>query len=440
MADVIHTKATLDGLYKDVYDGKLDSLVPDFGILVKMIKFNAAKKTGRDFVKAVKLSNEHGFTYGSGMATLQDIISSDVDDAKVRGSSLTLRSGFSYDSAANMASDAVAFENATKFRFRAMMEAATHRLEAQILYGSSGLGIADSSQDSVTDVVNTTQVVIPIKPASWAAGIWAGQEGALVALFTVAANAASAAIGNDGTTANKFEIASIDNNAKTITVKTASNAQALALVAEIEAADYNIFYRGAANDSTGAYSIQEMVGIKSIVSNTGSLFGVDGAAYGLWQGNTYDVSVGGGTNLTLKKVLQGVNMAVSKGLREDVVLLVSPATFATMADDEASLRRYGAEKQSGRGTDNIVFQGTSGKIEVVVHPMVKEGEAMAFPKAKCERIGATDLTFKTPGKEGEEMFLQSPTYTGYEVRLYSEQAVFLPCPSHCVLFSNISNA
>jgi hypothetical protein len=72
--------------------------------------------------------------------------------------------------------------------------------------------------------------------------------------------------------------------------------------------------------------------------------------------------------------------------------------------------------------------------------MVKEGEAMAFPKAKCERIGATDLTFKTPGKEGEEMFLQSATYTGYEVRLYSEQAVFLPCPSHCVLFTGISNA
>jgi hypothetical protein len=79
---------------KDVYADKMDNLVPDFGILVKMIAFSSAKKTGRDFVKPVKLSNEHGFTYGAGLQTLEAIISSDVDDAKVRGSSMTLVSGF----------------------------------------------------------------------------------------------------------------------------------------------------------------------------------------------------------------------------------------------------------------------------------------------------------------------------------------------------------
>lgn len=45
------TKLALDGLYKDIYADKMDSLVPDFGILVKMIKFNPSKKTGRDYVK-----------------------------------------------------------------------------------------------------------------------------------------------------------------------------------------------------------------------------------------------------------------------------------------------------------------------------------------------------------------------------------------------------
>jgi hypothetical protein len=63
---------------------------------------------------------------------------------------------------------------------------------------------------------------------------------------------------------------------------------------------------------------------------------------------------------------------------------------------------------------------------------------MAFPKSKLERIGSTDLTFKTPGRE-EEMFQQSATQTGYEVRLYSEQSIFLPCPSFCVLFTGILN-
>jgi hypothetical protein len=160
MSSGAQTKATLDGLYKDVYADSLSNLVPDFGIVVKMIAFSIAKKTGRDYVKPVKLSNEHGFTYGSGLVTLQAIISSDVDDAKVRGSSMTLVSGFSYDAASNMVSSRGAFETATKFRFSAMMESATHRLELQILYGGTGLGVADSSQDSVTAIVNTSQVLM----------------------------------------------------------------------------------------------------------------------------------------------------------------------------------------------------------------------------------------------------------------------------------------
>lgn len=47
-----HTKQTLDGLYKDVYGDSLDSLLPDFSKLLKMIPFKEAKKTGRDFVQS----------------------------------------------------------------------------------------------------------------------------------------------------------------------------------------------------------------------------------------------------------------------------------------------------------------------------------------------------------------------------------------------------
>lgn len=418
------TKATLDGLYKDVYADDLSNLVPDFGILVKMIGFKPEKKTGRDYVKPVKLSNEHGFTYGSGLATLQDIISSDVDDAKVRGSSMTLRSGFSYDAAANMSSSRGSFETATKFRFKAMMESATHRLEAQMLYGSVGLGVADSSQDSVTVVVDTKNVVIPILPASWAAGVWAGQEGANISLFTTAADTPSAAEG--ASAVNQFEIASVNNSTKTITVITKDANEADALVIEIEAADYNIYFYGAFSN--------EMVGLRSIASNTGTLYGIPGASYGLWQGNTYSA---GSAVLTLAKILAAINLAVAKGLRGPTCCLVSPASFADLSNAESGLRRYGAEKKGSRGMENIMFYGTSGPIEIVVHPMVKDGEAIAFPKDKAERIGATDLTFKTPGRE-EEMFQQSPTLTGYEVRLYSEQAIFLPAPSHCVYINNIT--
>jgi len=147
-------------------------------------------------------------------------------------------------------------------------------------------------------------------------------------------------------------------------------------------------------------------------------------------------------NLTLKKIYDGVAKAVSKGLMEDVHVLVSPATYAVLANDQASLRRYDAKyssKDAENGFEAVSFYGQNGKIEILSHPMVKEGEAICYPKGKAERIGATDVTFQTPGTEGGEMFKHLPDSTGYECRLYSEQAIFLPCPAKSVLFTGITN-
>ena len=427
------TKSTLDGLYKDVYADKMDSLIPDFGILTKRIKFQPSKKTGRDYVKAVKLTNEHGFTYGSGLAALQDIVSSDVDDAKVRGSSMTLRSGFSYDAAANMTSSKAAFIDSTKFKFMAMMESATCRLELQILYGGKGLGVCDDD-DTTTAVVDTKNVTVPISDASWASGAWAGSEGAFVQFNLVASPFTASAADGVGSIVNRFSVVSVDSANHNIVVGTLDATEAAALVAELEAARYIVRWYG--SFSTGLTS-NEMVGLRDIVSNTGTLFGIAGASYSLWQGNTKAV---GAANLTLEKIYQGINMAVGKGLMEAVVVLVSPATYATLAADEAALRRYNvSSKKAENGFESVEFYGPNGKIEIVVHPMIREQEAMAFPIARAERIGATDLTFNTPGRS-DEMFQQLPSNTGYECRLYSEQAIFLPCPAKSVLFTGISNA
>jgi hypothetical protein len=228
---------------------------------------------------------------------------------------------------------------------------------------------------------------------------------------------------------NKFQIASIDTAAKSIRVKTKDATEAAALAAEVDAGEYNVYWYGAQGN--------EMVGLRTIVSNTGTLFSIDGSIYSLWQGNSFDASA---ANLSLKKIYQAANLAVSKGLMETVCCYVSPASFSTLANDEAALRRYNtAVKEGERGVDSINFHGPSGKIKVIVHPMIWDTEAYIFPEKQAERIGASDLTFKTPGRE-DEMFKQMDTQSGYECRLYSEQAVFLPAPAKCVKVHNISNA
>ena len=404
-------KSTLDALFKDVYADKLDTLLPDFSKLLKSIPFREAKKTGRDYVQPVKLTNEQGFTYGSGLQTLSDAIDADNEDAKVRGHSLTLKTAFSYDAAANMASSKGAFISATKYRFMAMMESMSARLETQILYGSSGFGEVASTSN-----VSTTETDLVIKDSEWAPGIWSGLEGAEIYLYE----------GGLVNTSGAVTIDSIDHDNKTIRVS--------ALAADITAidvagADQVVWFRGANGN--------EMTGIRSIVGNSGSLYGISGSSYSLWRGNTHAV----GGNLVLKEILIGNAKAAAKGLMEDSCVYVSSLTFSSLANDQASLRRYSGEvKKASDGFTSIEFHAPSGSIEIMPHPMVKEGEAMSFPKGKIERIGSTDVTFQTPGGEGGEMFKHLPNQTGYEVRSYSEQSVFLPCPAKCVLYTGISNS
>ncbi len=439
MANAGQTKALLDGLMKDVYgEQKLESMVPDFGILYKKIKFSEAKKIGRDYVKAVSLSREAGFTYGAGLQTLSGIISQGVDDAKVRGVPLTLQAGWAYDAAAAMASDKGAFINSTAHKFQCMMEAAVFRIELQMLYGNQGIAVTDASTgtaspatgDYLTAVTNTQDVIVAIDPLYWAAGIFAGCEGAYVSFFRNSDNSTgSAADGGDSSnTENKFEIRSVDVANKSITVITKDATEAAALVVELEANPYNVYFYGAKGN--------EMVGLKTILSNTGSLYGINSATYSAWKGNTYAV---GTANLTLKKAFLAVSQAVGRGLLEDATLIVNPLTFATMANDEAALRQYsGKVSTADRGVENIEFVGPNGKIEVVSHPLLHESLSMCYPSKKAERIGASDLTFKRPGGS-DEMIQEMATQTGFECRLYSDQAIFLPEPSKSILITGIAN-
>lgn len=404
-----YTKAALDGLLKDTYGDKLDNLRPDFGILSEKIPFRSAKKVGRDFVQAVQLTHEHSVTYGTGLQTLANISNAVVDDAKIRGVSMTFRTAFAYDAAAAMADSKQSFIEGTKFKFQNLMESGTHRLEAQLLYGSEGLAVVASATDASD--------YITISDASWAPGIWAGQEGASISIYdtTLATLRVTATI------------TQVDVANKRLYLTAATD---LSTVVSTD----KVFFAGAKGN--------EMVGLRQIASagtsvGPASLYGISASAYGLWQGN---VSAVGAANLTLKKIYQGLVPAVGKGLMEDVAVLVSPATFATLANDEAALRRYNAHsKKAERGSDSIEFTGANGKIEVMIHPMIREQEAIAAPLGRAERIGASDLSMQVHGAPGD-IFLQLPDQTGFECRMYSDQALFLPCPSKLVLFTGISNA
>jgi len=433
MVNAGQTKTTLDGLMKDVYsDEKLDALIPDYAILKKLVKFDAAKKIGRDFVKAVALTREHGFSYGESLSVaLEGIISANVDDAKVRGADMTLRAGWTYSAAASMASSKGAFIDATALKFMTMMDSACFRLEAQMIHGSKGILITDSSHagDAITARSGNT-CIVAVNPLYWSDALAVGLENANVSFFRNSDNATPSGVTPHGGVANKFSVTTVDLAAKSFTVECGNSTQADALVAELEANDYNVYFYGAHSN--------EMVGLRSIVANTGTLYGINAATYSAWVGNSYAAAAG---NLSLKKVLLGVGRAVGRGLAEKAVVLVNPITFATMANDEAALRQYTAKTSVGdRGVSSISYVGSNGPIEIVSHPLIWESQAVAFPIAQASRIGSSDLTFNRPGSTDGEMLFDMPTYAGVEARLFSSQALFLPKPGHCCIFTGVSNS
>ena len=108
----------------------------------------------------------------------------------------------------------------------------------------------------------------------------------------------------------------------------------------------------------------------------------------------------------------------------------------------AALRRmdgsWGRSKNE-MGTESIVYYSQNGAIEVHSHSIIKEGEAIALPMKRIKRLGAVDATFKTPGLADDEFFLHLASQAGFELRVYTDQHIFIEMPARCVRLYGIVN-
>lgn len=424
----VTTPAQLDGLFKQIYADNIVNLIPDSARLVKDIKFvGADKETGDQYNQPVVLSNEHGVSFGAagdGAFSLNSAIALSMKNASIQGSMQVLRSAISYDAASKASSSKKAFVRGTEFLIENMLESMTKSQEISLLYGGSGIGSASAVTGTTTST--ETDRVITLSTASFAAGIWSGAENSIINFYT-----AGGALVSSSADAN-FTVAAVDIGARTIKLThTAAGGQALKTA--ITSAAVNIFRQG-------SYG-KEMTGLNEISSNTtGTIFGISATTFGAWAGNVH--SAGSGA-LTMAKVLAGLAKAAQRGLNEDVTLYTNPATWANLNADQAALRSYDSSYKSSNadvGQQSITYYGQTGKIDIISHSLVKEGEAFAVPLSRCRRIGSSDITFKRPGRQGEDFFRELPDSAGYELRSYQDISLFCSSPNKLVKFSSIVNS
>lgn len=401
----VNTVTTLAGLFKTVYADSIVDLQPDNSILQKMVKFRETEKIGKSFDVPVILASEQGVTYaaaGDGAITLNSAVASTMKNASIDGNQIFIRGQIDYEAAAKAEKSTVAFKNGTSLLVENLMESASRRLEMSMLYGQKGLAT----------VASLSSQVITITTGQMAAGIWAGMENAVIDVY----QGATGSVRQAG-----LVISSMDLDGRTLTVTGTTTG--------IVSGD-TIYFKG-------AYG-KEMAGLDKIITNTGSLFGIDASQYALWSGSSYSA---GSAALTQAKLNSAVQKAVAKGgLNEDVVVLVNPLTWGNLNSDQSALRQYtDKDPKAQNGFNEIVYLGMSGRVSVVAHPCIKESEAFVFPPKRLKRVGTQEFSFSTPGRS-DEIFLHVPDSNSYELRLYASQALFCEAPAKCVKITGIVNS
>jgi len=172
-----NTVTTLNGLFKEAYADRLEDLIPDGVQLKKDVPFVASdKELGKQYNQPVILAAEHGFTYAgasAGAFSLNNAVAATLKNAALDATQLLLRTSIDYESAAKASNNKKSFKKYTGLLVMNMINSFAKRCELLSWYGQTGLGkIASSANSSATVTVLTMQT------ASYAAGIWAGSEGA----------------------------------------------------------------------------------------------------------------------------------------------------------------------------------------------------------------------------------------------------------------------
>tara|TARA_R100001086_G_C11833901_1_gene257350 strand:+ start:366 stop:1604 length:1239 start_codon:yes stop_codon:yes gene_type:complete len=397
----INTVQSLNANFKEVYADKIKDLVPSAVKLVNMIPFNKAdKQLGLQYNQPVILGLENGFTYGGsdGEAfTLNASVRTPLKNAVVKGHELVLRSMLSVGAASRAVSNKNAFEQTTKLLIGNMLKSMNHRLEIQLMYGQAGLGIIESNSGAV----------LKIEDHEWAPATWNGSEGARVEVYSAAGALRGAAT-----------IKKISQLAKTVELDV--------LPAGTVATD--VLYWFGAKD-------KEFIGLHAIGLKAGTLFGIDNTEFDLFRGNTVDVGTnfaGGEAVLSFAKIEESVAVAMEKGLgEEEVTVIVNPKSWNSLLTEQAAKRQYDESYRSSeieQGMRAIRFYGMNGTIKIMASTFCKEGYAYAFCEKEFMRVGSSEITFDPPGYEGE-FFKLMENANGYEIRCYTDQALFCARPA-----------
>lgn len=338
---------------------------------------------------------------GTDAFDLEDAVNGTLGDAVVRGTQAVLRSVLGLGAASRASSAGPkAFKQATKYLVSNMLKSITKKIEIQMLYGQVGYATLGAQ-------AATNTILIP--DAEWAPGIWGGSEGMPIEQRDAL-----------GVLVKSMKVVSVNFETRAITVDGVATA--------VTAGDV-LWHKSAYGN--------EFAGIHKIITNTTTIFGINAANYALFKGNVYDAQ---NSVLSFAKIQSAVSKAVEKGLEGDVKVVLNPEVWADVMNDQAGLRKYDQSYSTTKlenGAMGLEFYSQNGSMELIPSIHCKRGYAYIISLEEMVRIGSTDITFNRPGAEGQ-FFKDLENSAGYEMRAYTDQALFCHAPARNTIIINIA--
>lgn len=416
------TANALNGLFKEIY-GQLKDLVPNNVKLANMIDFASGdKQQGAAFNEPVVLGLEGGVTYGGSEGeafALRTPNSFTLKNARVKSVEMVLRSALSTAVASrSQNTPSGAFERGIKLLTGNMLKSMYHRLEVSLLYGQKGIGVIETSTPG-------SPSVFKVEDQEWAAGIWVGTTKHKIEVFSA----------NLATKRGEYTISAYNIDSKEVSVSEDVTADGIIAT--------DVIYFAGAVEAGAPATHKDMLGLHAIAETRGTLFEINNSNEPLFQGNIVDVgTLATAAKLSFAKVEEAVARAVEKGLGdEQMTVMVNVNSWNDLLTEQTAKRRYDSSYSSSKikeGARAIEFEGQAGSIKIIPSTYVKEGYAYAFCEKDLIRIGSTDITFDPQGYEGE-FFRLLDNHSGYEIRAYSDQALFSSRPSCITILRYIKN-
>lgn len=319
-----------------------------------------------------------------------------------------------------------AFLSSEKLRMLNLNAAIQRNVERSLLYGRKPIA-------QIQSVSGSGPYTLTLVPGSFAPGYLAGMENEVLHM-----RSGADASWSGSNFAETWVVTTVDSEAGTLVVDASVNA-GLGLPAATgtpaATAPY-IFRYGTLTTAVGASGSAtwfEMPGLDLQIANTGSLFGITYSNYSLLLGTT-KASQG---IPSIYKFLRGVASALNKGLDGDVTLLVSHNTFVSLLS-ELMTKQFGpySESELKNGAAAVTFVAQGGiKVQVVLHPFVKDGDAFLFPNDGVIRVAGTDITSNLGGLD---LSVLSSTANAFEFRLFTDQAIVSVQNGATVKFTGIT--